>query len=144
MAAEHRVGPLGIGDLAVVVAVSCAHRGDAFEAARLLIDRVKSEVPIWKWQQFADGTSEWVSCTDEPLPAADGVARGRRAGTYAWPVNVRFDILAWLLVPLAVTLLALLWVGWRARPKGPADAQDGMADLLRFREAMSKPLPGAA
>ncbi len=57
-------------------------------------------------------------------------------------MNVRFDILAWLLVPLAVTLLALLWVGWRARPKGPADAQDGMADLLRFREAMSKPLPG--
>lgn len=84
VAAEHRVGPLGIGDLAVVVAVSCAHRGDAFEAARRLIDRVKSEVPIWKWQQFADGTSEWVSCTDEPLPAADGVpavgAPGRTLG----------------------------------------------------------------
>ncbi len=56
-------------------------------------------------------------------------------------MSVRFDILAWLLVPLGVTVLALLWFGWRARPKGPADAHDGVADMARFREAMARPLP---
>jgi molybdopterin synthase catalytic subunit len=60
LAAVHRVGPLQIGDLAVVVAVSCPHRGEAFEACRRLIDTLKHEVPIWKHQHFADGTSEWV------------------------------------------------------------------------------------
>ncbi|MBC6462004.1 molybdenum cofactor biosynthesis protein MoaE [Actinomadura sp. HBU206391] len=60
LAAVHRVGDLEIGDLAVVVAVSCAHRGEAFEACRRLIDDVKAQVPIWKHQLFADGTTEWV------------------------------------------------------------------------------------
>lgn len=60
LAAVHRVGDLGIGDLAVVVAVSCPHRGEAFEACRALIDDLKHEVPIWKHQQFSDGTEEWV------------------------------------------------------------------------------------
>ncbi|MDI2128032.1 molybdenum cofactor biosynthesis protein MoaE [Yinghuangia seranimata] len=60
LAAVHRVGRLEIGDLAVVVAVSCPHRGEAFEACRKLIDTLKHEVPIWKHQHFADGTSEWV------------------------------------------------------------------------------------
>ena len=60
VAAVHRVGDLAIGDLAVVVAVSCAHRGDAFDACRELIDELKASVPIWKHQRFGDGTSEWV------------------------------------------------------------------------------------
>jgi len=60
VAAVHRVGALVIGDLAVVSAVSAAHRGTAFEASRALIDRLKERVPIWKHQQFADGTEEWV------------------------------------------------------------------------------------
>jgi molybdopterin synthase catalytic subunit len=60
LAAVHRVGELGVGDLAVVVAVSCAHRGEAFEACRKLIDDLKHEVPIWKHQRFSDGTEEWV------------------------------------------------------------------------------------
>ncbi|MGW4028031.1 molybdenum cofactor biosynthesis protein MoaE [Streptomyces sp. NPDC004838] len=60
LAAVHRVGELAVGDLAVVVAVSCAHRGEAFEACRRLIDDLKAEVPIWKHQQFSDGTQEWV------------------------------------------------------------------------------------
>ncbi len=59
--AVHRVGDLEIGDLAVVVAVSAVHRGEAFAASRLLIDRLKHEVPIWKHQHFTDGTSEWVA-----------------------------------------------------------------------------------
>ena len=60
VAAVHRVGDLAIGDAAVVVAVSCAHRGDAFDACRALIDELKATVPIWKHQLFADGTEEWV------------------------------------------------------------------------------------
>ncbi|GAA2471633.1 molybdenum cofactor biosynthesis protein MoaE [Streptomyces thermolineatus] len=60
MAAVHRVGDLRVGDVAVVVAVSCPHRAEAFEACRRLIDDLKREVPIWKHQTFADGTEEWV------------------------------------------------------------------------------------
>jgi molybdopterin synthase catalytic subunit len=60
LAAVHRTGDLAIGDLAVVVAVSCAHRGEAFDAARMLIDTLKEQVPIWKHQRFADGDEEWV------------------------------------------------------------------------------------
>lgn len=60
LAAVHRVGDLKVGDLAVVVAVSCPHRGEAFEACRKLIDDLKHEVPIWKHQKFSDGTEEWV------------------------------------------------------------------------------------
>jgi molybdopterin synthase catalytic subunit len=60
VAAVHRVGDLAIGDLAVVVAVACAHRGEAFDACRELIDVLKASVPIWKHQLFSDGTSEWV------------------------------------------------------------------------------------
>ncbi len=62
IAAVHRVGDLEIGDLAVVVAVSCAHRADAFDACRMLVDELKATVPIWKHQRFADGGSEWVGC----------------------------------------------------------------------------------
>ncbi|MFJ8610116.1 molybdenum cofactor biosynthesis protein MoaE [Streptomyces sp. NPDC093675] len=60
LAAVHRVGDLSVGDLAVVVAVACPHRGEAFDACRKLIDDLKHEVPIWKHQTFSDGTEEWV------------------------------------------------------------------------------------
>jgi molybdopterin synthase catalytic subunit len=60
VAALHRTGLLQVGDVAVVVAASAPHRGEAFEAARRLIDDLKREVPIWKRQVFADGAEEWV------------------------------------------------------------------------------------
>lgn len=60
VAAVHRTGWLDVGDTAVVVATASAHRGVAFEATRVLIDRLKAEVPIWKHQRFADGDEEWV------------------------------------------------------------------------------------
>jgi molybdopterin synthase catalytic subunit len=60
IAAVHRVGDLEIGDLAVVVAVACPHRAEAFDACRALIDMLKASVPIWKHQRFADGDTEWV------------------------------------------------------------------------------------
>jgi molybdopterin synthase catalytic subunit len=60
VAAVHRVGSLGLGDAAVVVATAADHRGQAFDASRALIDRLKATVPIWKHQVFADGSDEWV------------------------------------------------------------------------------------
>ena len=60
VAAVHRVGTLAIGDIAVVIATTAAHRGTAFDASRALIDTLKAEVPIWKHQRFADGSDEWV------------------------------------------------------------------------------------
>lgn len=60
VAAVHRVGTLAIGDIAVIVATTTAHRGEAFAASRALIDTLKAEVPIWKHQRFGDGSDEWV------------------------------------------------------------------------------------
>ena len=60
VAAVHRVGRLEIGDAAVVVATAAAHRGEAFEATRALIDELKATVPIWKHQVFEDGSDAWV------------------------------------------------------------------------------------
>jgi molybdopterin synthase catalytic subunit len=56
----HRVGHLDLGEISVVVAVSCPHRHQAFDACRWLIDRLKEVVPIWKKEVWADGSEEWV------------------------------------------------------------------------------------
>ena len=61
IAAVHRVGDLDVGALAVVVAVSCPHRGEAFDACRALIEELKASVPIWKHQQYVGGHSDWVN-----------------------------------------------------------------------------------
>jgi molybdopterin synthase catalytic subunit len=60
LAAVHRTGSLAIGEAAVVVATAAAHRGEAFDASRALIDRLKATVPIWKHQVYADGSDSWV------------------------------------------------------------------------------------
>lgn len=58
----HRVGALTIGEVAVWVGVSSAHRGEAFAACRYIIDQVKHRVPIWKKEFYVDGDSGWVNC----------------------------------------------------------------------------------
>ena len=58
----HRVGSLTVGDMAVWVAVSSAHRGEAFDACRFIIDEVKHRVPIWKKEHYRSGDSGWVNC----------------------------------------------------------------------------------
>jgi len=60
VAAAHRIGALAVGDVALVAAVAAPHRAEAFATCALLIDRIKSEVPIWKRQHLADGEAEWV------------------------------------------------------------------------------------
>ncbi|MGH8962903.1 MAG: molybdenum cofactor biosynthesis protein MoaE [Jatrophihabitantaceae bacterium] len=61
-AVSHRVGVLAVGDVALVAAVSTAHRAEAFEICARLVEQVKHRLPIWKRQVFADGTDEWVNC----------------------------------------------------------------------------------
>lgn len=61
-AAAHRVGELALGELAFAAAVSAPHRAEAFAALSWLVDTVKAELPVWKRQEFADGSHEWVNC----------------------------------------------------------------------------------
>jgi adenylyltransferase/sulfurtransferase len=69
-ACVHRVGDLAIGDLAVWVGVSSAHRAEAFAACRYIIDEVKHRLPIWKKEHYVDGDSGWVNCEACAQPAA--------------------------------------------------------------------------
>jgi molybdopterin synthase catalytic subunit len=62
VAVSHRIGLLGIGDVALACAVSASHRGQAFAACAELVDEVKKRLPIWKRQVFTDGEEEWVAC----------------------------------------------------------------------------------
>jgi molybdopterin synthase catalytic subunit len=59
-ACVHRVGELAVGDLAVWVGVSAAHRDAAFAACRFVIDEIKSRVPIWKHERYSEGESAWL------------------------------------------------------------------------------------
>ncbi len=63
VAVSHRVGSLTIGDSALACAVSAGHRGEAFAACQALVDEVKLRLPVWKRQEFSDGTEEWVNST---------------------------------------------------------------------------------
>lgn len=56
----HRIGTVELGEASIAVAVSSPHRGDSFEAGRWLVDTLKTEVPIWKREYWADGSKEWV------------------------------------------------------------------------------------
>jgi molybdopterin synthase catalytic subunit len=60
MVMVHRLGRLEVGEISVAVAVSCPHRAQAFEACHHAIDRLKELVPIWKKENWADGSTEWV------------------------------------------------------------------------------------
>ena len=64
----HRVGDLSIGEMAVWVGVSAAHRGAAFDACRYIIDEVKSRVPIWKQERYRQGGVDWLHPGDAPSP----------------------------------------------------------------------------
>jgi molybdopterin synthase catalytic subunit len=68
----HRLGAVALGEVSVAVAVSTPHREAAFAAGKWLIDTLKEVVPIWKKENWADGTTEWVH---PGLPASEGDAR---------------------------------------------------------------------
>lgn len=71
----HRLGLLPVGETSIAIAVSSAHRRVAFEAGQWLIDRIKEVVPIWKKENYADGTSDWVH------PGADDAAHTNEPNT---------------------------------------------------------------
>jgi molybdopterin synthase catalytic subunit len=64
----HRLGRVAVGEASVVIAVSSAHRNEAFQACRFLIDELKKRVPIWKKERYADDETEWVEGTLPPIP----------------------------------------------------------------------------
>ena len=66
----HRTGHLRLGDIAVAVAVSSAHRTEAFEAGQWLLDTLKQRVPIWKKELYSDGNTEWVHPTQKSPPSS--------------------------------------------------------------------------
>lgn len=68
----HRLGRVGLGEVSVFIGVAAAHRAEAFDACRWLIDILKVEVPIWKKDVFADGFTQWV----EPNPGQTSVSIG--------------------------------------------------------------------
>jgi sulfur-carrier protein adenylyltransferase/sulfurtransferase len=70
-ACVHRIGSLAIGDVAVWVGVSAAHRDEAFRACRFIIDEVKHRVPIWKKEHYVNGDSGWVNCERCAAPGAN-------------------------------------------------------------------------
>lgn len=69
LACVHRTGALKIGEMAVWVGVTAAHRADAFEACRFVIDEIKSRLPIWKKETYKNGSSGWVNCQNAQLQA---------------------------------------------------------------------------
>ena len=71
VAALHRIGDLAVGDIAVICAASAPHRGEAFRACRLLIDRIKERVPIWKREHGPEGP-QWIGWVDARTGAAQG------------------------------------------------------------------------
>lgn len=64
----HRVGRVAIGKASVVIAVSCPHRGQAFEACRFLIDELKKSVTVWKKEVWADESTTWSERSEMPAP----------------------------------------------------------------------------
>jgi molybdopterin synthase catalytic subunit len=77
VAALHRIGDLAVGDAAVICAASAPHRDEAFHACRLLIDRIKARVPIWKREHGPDGAAwvGWVDARCEPGHSHEGHGR---------------------------------------------------------------------
>lgn len=59
VAVSHRIGRLGVGDAAVIIAVASSHRDQAFTVCREVIEQIKAELPVWKRQVEADGTTAW-------------------------------------------------------------------------------------
>jgi molybdopterin synthase catalytic subunit len=80
--ALHRTGSLAVGDAAVVCVASAPHRGEAFRACRLLIDRIKERVPIWKRELGPDGSASWTGWVDARC-ASEEHAGGRHDHAHA-------------------------------------------------------------
>ena len=90
IACVHRVGELAIGELAVWVGVSAAHRDEAFAACRYVIDEVKQRLPIWKKEHYPEGDSGWVNCERCAQPSAHAHAHDH---AHPEPLELEFSSL---------------------------------------------------
>lgn len=70
IAVVHRIGELDIGDVSVAIAVSSAHRAQAFDAARRIIEEIKLRLPVWKHEHYVDGESTWLDGSTPPVRTA--------------------------------------------------------------------------
>jgi len=70
----HRLGTLDIGEVAVVVAVSSAHRKEAFEVCSFIMNELKQSAPIWKKETYQNGQSSWVGCSHKDEVTGNGSA----------------------------------------------------------------------
>lgn len=70
IACEHRIGALTLGDASVVIAAAHPHRGEAYDASRLVIEELKKRLPIWKREHYADGDLAWVENNSPPTAEA--------------------------------------------------------------------------
>ena len=66
----HRTGELELGEVSVAIAVATAHRAEAFEGARYIIEEIKKRLPVWKHEHYAGGGTEWVKGEIPPVEAA--------------------------------------------------------------------------
>ncbi len=82
LACVHRIGELGLGELAVWVGASAAHRDEAFRACRYVIDEVKHRLPIWKKEHYHSGDSGWVNCERCAVPEGAPAHAPARADTH--------------------------------------------------------------
>lgn len=70
----HRTGTLAVGDTAVAIVVAAGHRSEAFEAARFVLEAVKQDLPVWKREEYEDGSARWLG---EPAPGDGATEAGR-------------------------------------------------------------------
>ena len=80
VAVEHRLGELAIEEASVAIAVGHAHRGEAYDASRWVIEELKRRVPIWKREHYVDGTRDWVDPTGRAIADPDASAVAAPAG----------------------------------------------------------------
>ncbi len=69
----HRLGKVGLGEIAVAIEILSEHRSDAYSASRFLIEEIKRNVPIWKREYFEDGSYAWGNCIHEAVPSLGSV-----------------------------------------------------------------------
>ena len=71
LAVVHRIGELAVGEVSVAIAVSSPHRAEAYQASRFIIEEIKKRIPVWKHEQYEDGSAAWVQgSTLEPTEGA--------------------------------------------------------------------------
>lgn len=68
IAAVHRIGDLGVGEVSVAIAVSTPHRAEAFDACRSVIEEIKKRLPVWKEEHYLEAESRWLSGNVPPIP----------------------------------------------------------------------------